>query len=171
MELKPQDILVALKLCLVGASQSYAKLAHSLGMSASETHAAVKRLIEAGLADAEQRTIQRRKLCNFLIHGVPYAFPVKATEMTRGVPTAWAAPVMAKRVEQTEPPPVWPAADGKVRGSAVNPLYSSVVVAAQTDQALYDLLALVDALRLGRARERNFAEVELTERIVNHGNH
>jgi DNA-binding Lrp family transcriptional regulator len=167
MDLKPQDVLVALKLCLWGAPESYAKLAKALGISASEAHAAVRRLIEAGLVDSEKRTICRRKFCNFLVHGVPYAFPAKTSELTRGLPTAWAAPVMANHVEQTEPPPIWPTPDGKVRGAAVKPLYASAVVAAQADLALYDLLALVDALRLGRARERNFAEQELTERIVN----
>jgi hypothetical protein len=65
-------------------------------------------------------------------------------------------------------PPVWPDPDGKVQGAAVQPLYSSVPHAASRDPALYDLLALVDALRLGRARERALAEKELGKRLIDH---
>ena len=169
MELKPQDIVVALKLCVSKASESYAALGKSLGISASEAHAAVRRLGEAGLAEPESKSIHMVKLRNFLVHGVPYAFPAKAKEMTRGMPTAWAAPVMAGRIAQDDPAPVWPDPDGKTKGVAVEPLYASVVKAARNDSALYDLLALVDALRLGRARERNLAEAELGERLKSHG--
>ena len=40
--------------------------------------------------------------------------------------------------------------------------------AARRDPALYDLLALVDALRIGRARERSVAEKEITHRLNAH---
>jgi hypothetical protein len=166
MELKPQDVVVALKLCLPNAAKSYAALGKSLGISASEAHAAVQRLTEAGLADPEKKTIHRGKLREFLLHGVPYAFPAKTREFTRGMPTAWAAPVMAGQIAHTdEARPVWPDPDGIAKGVAVKPLYDSVVKAASSDPALYDLLALVDALRLGRARERKIAETELFNRL------
>jgi hypothetical protein len=51
----------------------------------------------------------------------------------------------------------------------VKPLYASAVKAAREDGGLYDLLALVDALRLGRARERKFAEEELVTRLKSNG--
>jgi DNA-binding Lrp family transcriptional regulator len=166
MELKPQDIVIALKLCIVKAPKSYAALGKSLGISASEVHAAIRRLTEAGLADPDDKSIHRTKLRDFIVHGVPYAFPVKAKEITRGMPTAWAAPVMVGRIALSDQPvPVWPDPDGNVRGAAVTPLYGSVVGAATNDRALYDLLALVDAIRLGRARDRNIAEEELAERL------
>jgi DNA-binding Lrp family transcriptional regulator len=167
MELKPQDLLVALKLCLLGSRISYAELGKSLGMSASETHAAVRRLSEARLVDPETRRVQKTMLRNFIVHGVPVAFPAKPKEPTRGLPTAWAAPVMAERISQNDSVPVWPSPDGKVRGVAVEPLYPSVVEASLNDQNLYDLLALVDTLRLGRARERKIAEEELIKRLGN----
>jgi hypothetical protein len=65
-------------------------------------------------------------------------------------------------------PPVWPDSNGKVQGASVRPLYSSVPGAARRDPALYDLLALVDALRIGRARERNVAEKEISNRLKAH---
>ena len=52
--------------------------------------------------------------------------------------------------------------------TAVQPLYPSVPGAARRDPALYDLLALVDAMRLGRARERGRAEKEISQRLNAH---
>jgi len=166
---KPQDIVVALKLALGGALPSYADLGEELGMSASEVHAAVRRLGEARLLDPETKEVRREALRNFLVHGVPYAFPARAKEVTRGVPTAWAAPVLSEKFSAADQiQPVWPDPDGRVQGAAVKPLYSSVPHAAQRDPALYDLLALVDAIRLGRARERSLAEKEISERLNRH---
>ena len=166
---KPQDIVVALKLCLGLVQQSYADLGRSLGMSASEVHAAVRRLAEARLLDPETKEVRREALLNFLVHGVPFAFPANPKEVTRGMPTAWAAPAMSGKFSASEQiPPVWPDPDGRVQGAAVQPLYASVPGAARRDPALYDLLALVDAMRIGRARERNLAEKEIAQRLNVH---
>ena len=163
---KPQDVVVALKICLSGMDKSYAALASELGMSASEVHASCSRLAEARLFDRDTRKIRRKALLEFLCHGVPYAFPAQPREATRGVPTAWAAPVMAGKVADDETVvPIWPDPDGTRQGVAVEPLYRSVPVAAKNDAALYDLLALVDALRIGRARERAIAETEIDHRL------
>ena len=169
MVTKPQDVVVALKLSLDGARSSYADLSQELGMSASEVHAAVRRLGEANLIDPETKEIRREALRKFLVHGVPYAFPARPKEVTRGMPTAWAAPVLSGKISASEQiPPVWPDPEGKVQGAAVQPLYGSVPGAARRDPALYDLLALVDALRFGRARERSLAEKEITHRMNAH---
>jgi DNA-binding Lrp family transcriptional regulator len=148
---------------------SYARLAESLGMSASETHAAIRRLQEARLLDPDTKALRRDLFMNFLIHGVPYAFPAHPAEITRGMPTAWAAPVLKSKLAVNDnTPPVWPDPEGNTRGAAVTPLYSSVPFAAATDSKLYDLLALVDCLRIGRARERAEAIKELTHRLNPH---
>src|SRR5476649_57259 len=166
---KPQDVVVALKLCLEGARRSYAELGQDLGMSASEVHAAVRRLGDAHLVDPETREIRREALRNFLVHGVPHAYPASPKEITRGMPTAWAAPALSGKLSVSEQiPPVWPDPEGQVQGAAVQPLYISVPGAARRDPKLYDLLALVDALRIGRARERDFAENEIGERLNHH---
>lgn len=137
-------------------------------MSASEVHAAVRRLREAYLLDPEDH-VQLTALRNFLVHGVRHAFPARPKEVTRGVPTAWAAPTMASKMGVSDQlPPVWPDPDGKVQGSAVEPLYPSVPGAARRNPELYELLALVDAIRIGRARERNLAEKEIAARLTSH---
>jgi DNA-binding Lrp family transcriptional regulator len=166
---KPQDIVVALKITLGDGFGSYSELGHALGMSASEVHAGVRRLVEARLLDPETKRVRGEALRNFLVHGVPYAFPASPKEVTRGMPTAWAAPAMAGKFSTSDQlPPVWPDPNGKVQGVAVQPLYPSVPGAAGRDPALYDLLALVDALRIGRARERGIAEKEITESLCAH---
>ena len=68
-----------------------------------------------------------------------------------------------------ELPPIWPDPVGTTQGLSVNPLYWNVPEVAQTSRPFYDLLALVDALRIGRAQERAFAEEKLRERIMNDG--
>lgn len=166
---KPQDIVVALKLTLGSGLCGYAELGQSLGMSASEVHAAVRRLIEARLVDPETKRVRRDALHKFLVHGVPYAFPANPKEVTRGMPTAWAAPAMSGKISSSDQiPPVWPDPEGRVQGASVQPLYPSVPGAARRDPELYALLALVDALRIGRARERVFAEKEISRRLKNH---
>jgi hypothetical protein len=45
------------------------------------------------------------------------------------------------------------------------PLYKSAPMAALRDPVLYEFLALADAIRDGRARERNLAERELVKRL------
>jgi len=167
MYLKPQDLYVALYLCLED-SLSYAEMAARLGLSASETHACVNRLSDARLT--VDRKIKRGLLLQFLIHGAPYAFAVKEGEITRGVPTAWGSPVLEKHfMKSDELPPVWPSPNGKVKGTSIAPLYSSVPDTAQENDNLYALLALTDALRIGKARDKKIAEKMLKERIKNHG--
>jgi hypothetical protein len=77
--------------------------------------------------------------------------------------------MLEKVVADGEPPPVWPHPEGEVRGIGFSPLHKSAPVAASQDAAFYDLLALVDVLRAGRARERAIAGRELQKRLKTHG--
>ena len=169
MALKPQDLLVVLKLWVSkGQRWTYPTLAQALKMSASEVHGAVKRAHSAGLLiepKAESRP-NPQALLEFLVHGVRYAFAPDRGERARGIPTGYAAPPLAEAFpDSDEPIPVWPHPQGKVRGESFSPLYRSAPDAALEDQELYELLALVDAMRGGRARDRNLAKKALTERI------
>ena len=87
--------------------------------------------------------------------------------MTRGVPTSYAAPPLNAHVEgDSDPPPVWPSPEGQQRGTRLEPFYRTAPAAALRDQAFYEWLALIDALRDGRARERTIAERELVTRLT-----
>lgn len=70
-------------------------------------------------------------------------------------------PLKSKVLFSDETPPVWPHADGPVRGSAL--LYWLHWLLQNL--ALYRLLALFDALRIGQAREREMAR-KLLEKTV-----
>lgn len=162
---KSLDVVVLLKLWLERQVRPYAQLSKELGISASEIHAAVRRGIEAGLIDPESRRPFRKPLLDYLLHGVRYAFPAKPGPPTRGIPTAYAAPPLADKISAEDLPPVWPDPQGTIRGFAIEPLFNSVPAAVRSDPDLYELLALVDALRVGRARERGLAEEELKQRL------
>jgi hypothetical protein len=51
-------------------------------------------------------------------------------------------------------------------GQSIEPLYRTVPWAARRDRSLYELLALIDGLRVGKARERSLTEKELRRRIL-----
>jgi len=167
--LKPQDVFILLKLVAIGeASWSYSRMAGALWMSPSEVHAGVKRAVKARLASMrEERVIPNaRNLEEFLVHGVPYVFVPELGEVTRGMPTGYAGPPLSHLFQPSDDlPPVWPDPDGEVRGQAFPPLYKSVPQAAREDAKLYALLTLVDAVRGGRAREREMACQEIKKRL------
>ena len=167
MILKPQDVVVLLKLVSLDDRHfAYAPLSKALHMSASEVHAAVTRAATAQLYSPASRTPMRRNLEEFLLHGVRYCFPAQWGTKTRGMPTAYAANPLRERIVSGDGlPPVWEYQHGTVEGLSVTPLYRSVPQAASDDSRLYDLLSLVDALRIGRARERRLAGDLLSARL------
>jgi hypothetical protein len=173
MILKPQDVVIALKLVTIERELwTYVTMSYQLHISASEINAGIKRLIRAHLVlppgkRSRTRAILRPSLYEFLIHGVKYSFPPERGELTRGMPTAYAAPPLREMIQpSSDPPPVWPDPDGEVRGVSFSPLYPTVPQAAGEDASLYELLALVDAIRDGRSRERKLAEKEIKKRVL-----
>jgi hypothetical protein len=167
VNLKPQDVLVALKLAVIGgADWSYPSLSEALKISQGEAHISVKRLTKAKLYNDMTRLPIRAALEEFLIHGVKYAFPVERGGVMRGIPTAWAvSPLKEKLIESNELPPVWLHPEGTIQGQSWTPLYASVPDAALKDPALHQMLALLDAIRGGSARERNLAVDLLRQRL------
>ncbi len=170
MELKPQDLLVLLKRAASpGQSWTYASLGQALGLSASQVHRSVQRATEAGLAVSAGRgdwEVVPAALAEFAIHGVRYAFPAKIGSVRRGVVTSFgASPLSAEINAAPGEAPVWPHAEGQSRGPSLTPLYKHAPEAALADPALYELLALLDALRTGRSRERTMAQKLLLERL------
>lgn len=162
MELKPQDLLVLLKVAAHPPQRwTYAALGESLAMSASEVHACVKRAVACGLAVAPARgewSPVRPALLEFVLHGVRYVWPAMSGPVKRGVPTAFGAePLASLLTAAAGEAPVWAHPTGSAKGPTLSPIYRTAPQAALTDPALYRLLALVDALRTGRARERALA--------------
>ena len=159
--MKSQDLAVAAALGAWGPTP-FAELARRLALSVSETHGAVKRLEVAGLVSPERRVVAHA-FREFLFHGLKYVFPVQPGAMSLGVATGAAAPALVATFPSTEVPWVWPWPEGTVRGLSIEPLYRTIPEAALADPTLYERLALIDALRAGRARDRNLAEKRFQE--------
>jgi hypothetical protein len=146
-------------------------MAREVGLSQGETFACTRRLVQSRLLGeiGEDGAVSplRQNVVEFLVHGLKYSFPPERGGLTRGVPTAHGAPVLKKffSVGKDAPVPVWPAVEGTVRGEALTPMYRSAVTAAASDRAMYDALALIDAIRAGGARERLLA-AKLLEKMV-----
>jgi len=168
--LKPQDLAVAMKLvALKGQWLPYAALGEAMRLSRFEAHAAVQRLTAArlvALVDGQPRPVLAA-LRGFVIFGAPYAYPAVRGEMTIGFPTAYGvSPLKEMILASNEAPLVWPHPNGIARGPGILPLYENLPLAAKDDPALYELLALFDALRAGQARERELARKLLEERLT-----
>lgn len=162
MDLKPQDLLVLLKVAAHPPQRwTYAALGEALAMSASEAHASVKRALASGLAVAPARgewSPVRPSLLEFMVHGVRYVWPASAGPVKRGVPTAFGTePLASQLTAPAGEAPVWAHPTGSAKGPTLSPLYRTAPHAALADPALHRLLALLDALRAGRARERALA--------------
>ena len=187
--MKSQDIVILLKLVSLQEQEKLGQfdgpewlpsredpysvrgLEASLGISKSEVNASINRSYASGLAvkdrDFGRAKPNRRDLCNFIIHGLKFVFPVKPGGMIRGVPTAFAAPMLESLLMAGgEYLYVWPYARGKDMGQSVEPLFKSVPEAIQNDERLYEYLALIDAMRLGRQREAKLASDRLSEKLL-----
>jgi hypothetical protein len=170
MELKPQDLLVLLKRAAnPDRAWTYATLGEALELSASQVHRSVQRVIDAGMAISRGRgdwDVVPEALVEFAVHGVKYAFPARLGAVRRGIPTSFgASPLSAQISAAPGEAPVWPHPRGQLRGPALPPLHRGAPEAALADPALYEFLALLDALRVGRSRERSLAQKILSERL------
>lgn len=187
--MKSQDIVILLKLvslqeqqdsgCLDDAhwlsdredAYSVRGLGAVLGISKTEVSASIRRSLESGLAVKDRRLGRpkpsRRNLYEFIVYGVKFVFPAKPGPVSRGIPTSFAAWMLRDQlVGAGKDILVWPHAEGTDRGQSVEPLFRSVPEAVQKDERLYEYLALVDALRLGRQRESNLAADRLQYRLL-----
>ena len=164
--MKSQDILILLEILQWPDNKwIYEEIAKSAGISKSETHAAIKRVKKAGLFDEITRSPRISALEEFLIHGVKYVFPAEIGTMERGLPTAHSAPALSKIIVPDEIIYVWPYDKGKKRGLSLKPLHKSVPKIAESNNNLYEYFALIDCIRIGRAREKKIAVDRLTKKI------
>jgi hypothetical protein len=166
-KLEARDVLVLLKI-LACADQPWTQpqIAAELFISQSMVSRALKTAAEAGLYHPRTRRVNAPALEEALVHGARFFLRPSQGGEVRGTATAGAAPPLSQLMtSEAILPPVWPDPDGKVRGLAVEPLHPNVPRAARKDPLLYELLALVDALRIGGPRERALAAKELHRRI------
>lgn len=174
--LKAQDVLVLCQLFTLGDEPwTYASLAESVEISVSEAHDAVKRCRSAQLLVTvrDGEIVSKKNFRDLIVFAVPRIFYAVRGNLEFGWPTAYHLPPLTAEFEGLRPgvslknglPIVWPDPKGTVRGETLLPLYPSVPSAARKDAELYEVLALVDVVRLGDIKYRSKA-MELLERKI-----
>jgi hypothetical protein len=164
--MRPHDIVILLKISAIKDKPwMFKDLAQSLFISASEVSESLNRSRRAALLTSDKKQLMKHNLLEFLEHGLRYVYPSEPGGITRGMPTAHSAPPLNSHIAASESF-VWSWAEGEARGQSIEPLHLSVPQACAKDPFLYELIALVDAIRLGRAREKQSAIEELRQRIL-----
>lgn len=147
--------------------QNYAALEPQVSALAAQEPAAIYRLARRKRHSGEDAPADNpvrphaHQLAEFALHGARYAFAADKTPSIIGVPTSHSAPAFAGVFAPGSEDYVWPHPNGTLRGIGVEPLHPCVPFAAMRDARLYEMLALFDALRVGRARERGMALLRL----------
>lgn len=164
--LRPQDLVLALHLSL-GRPATQGEMARCLGLSQAEVSNALKRLQQARLLMNDARSVVLPRLFEVCVHGVPYFLPAQLGRRARGVPTVALIQPLLGKVAGEEGELVWPYKDGTERAPSLEPIHPCVPHAASQDERLHTLLALVDAIRVGKSRMVTLATNELRARLLN----
>jgi predicted transcriptional regulator len=164
--MRPQDIVVLLKIIASDNNQwRNLDIAYSLKISPSEVSEVLNRCKIAKLINKEKRKVHLNALTEFLVYGLKYVFPAEPGAIAKGIPTAHSASPIKEKIMSSTESYVWPNSKGNLRGQSIDPLYKTIPEAALEDQEFYELIALVDTIRIGKAREVNMAIDELKSRI------
>lgn len=168
--LRPQDILISCKLFVLGEAEwPLRKLAGSLSISTGEVHAALERGKASGVLGTPRGKLNvgKKKFFELVSVAVPQVYYAVRGSVEMGVPTAMhAEPLKGVFSRDGRPIPlIWPSELGTVKGESLFPLYSTVPRAVQHDPALHRLLALIDVVRVGDAKDRKLA-TDLLERMI-----
>ena len=165
--MRPQDVVVLLKIAIAPYNWMGKDLATDLFLSPAEISYSLQRSAQTHLLDPSRKLVMRNTLLEFIQYGLPHAFPAVRGPLAVGIPTAYSSPAIASRLmmnDRTEKI-VWAYPAGDARGEAISPLYPNAVKAALKDSELYELLALVDVMRIGRVREKEMAMILLKNKI------
>jgi len=171
--LKPQDIIIALKLCVLKENNwKYNSLAAELHISPSEAHSGVKRLKKCSLLAELSMSIDskgekailpdKQNIVEFLTSGIRYVFPTEMTAPLKGIPTAEGVSHLFPDMQNPEKlTPVWGFETADYYGVGIKPLYKTLPRAALDDFPLYELAAITDALRSDSVKLRDTAAEKL----------
>lgn len=164
---KPSDLYVLGGLLAGDGDWTYRSLAERLAVPHPVVQRALGRAQAADLYLPERREIHRPHFEEFTVHALRFVAPLQLGAVVSGVPAAWAADPMAKRIRSSggDPPPVWPHALGRVRGQALEPLHPGAPDAVENWPELGEVLAILDSLRAGDVRVRAVAAGLLVERL------
>ena len=155
----PQDVALLLKL-VANADREWKQieLAVELGLPQGEIAKALKRLNRVNLLDHKKPIKSLVK--EFITYSVKFNFPGTIGPICKGVPTSISFSnvrkdvVAGKGVENTF---VIPSPLGKALGQSVEPLYKNLSEAVLKDPKFHEMIANLDMLRVGKAREKKIA--------------
>lgn len=168
--LKPQDIVVLTYLYTLELedrrrSSHLASMAHewtfqglsnALGLSKSSLHRSIQHALDGELIRSKH--LNSRRFIDFLIFGVPVIFPAQVGQRETGTPTTLSAPIFPSEYELVaNTHHVWSNPRGQISGASIPPLHESAIELAESNQDAHRILAAVDSLRVGKARERALA--------------
>ncbi len=164
--MRPHDVVVLLKIISLQGEDWFNKdLSSELFISPSEISESLNRSMIARLISPDKRKVQKNALLKFIENGIGFVFPVEIGAIVRGMATAHSAPILQKFFV-SKSIYVWPDPHGNAKGEGISPLYPNQVKAALRDESLYQMLSLLDAIRIGKPRECEKA-LELLKQFFN----
>lgn len=168
--IKPHDIVVLLKLlCRGKGGWKYESLEQELTLSKSAIFRSLNRCANAKFISSNPfQQFYIKNLSEFLIHGIQYVFVAEPGKTTRGIATAHSASPLNKVIVSEKDVYIWAYAKGNLRGQAIEPLIKHAAEIVKTDNDLYELMTLIDAIRVGKTREKQIAATILTEKLDNY---
>ena len=151
--LKPIDltVLAFIRSELRDAQWTQVQVASGLGVSQSSVHRALQQLDASGLLGRHDRAFR-----GVLVHAVRHIYPPVLGAPMQGVAAAAAHPTLATYLRGADPL-VWPLAGGEAHATSLEPLHPCVPAAALRNGRFYELMSLIDVLRVGRLQERTVA--------------
>jgi len=164
--MRPQDIVILLKMITLGDKKcSIVEMSDLLNISRSEISKSMERNMIAGLVSSDKTRVNKLALRDFLIFGLKYVFPPQPGNSTRGVATAHSAPPVNQHITENGDNYVWKYYKGTKRGNSIVPLYDKIPKIVENQPDLYELLTIIDCLRIGKKREIQIAIQELDKKL------
>ncbi|MDQ2077359.1 winged helix-turn-helix domain-containing protein [Marinimicrobium sp. ABcell2] len=180
MELKPQDIVVAIDLATAEAPPPFASLKDGnlsaraisarLGLSLGAVSQSYKRLRTLGWVRTKNTSNRANTsaMREFFIHGVKYYSQPEVVGVGPGMASGWSAKPLKGKSSMVAPetPYVWAGSSGGARGEQITPIHPCAIRLALANRHAYMILALLDVMRLGSFREQGEAKDMLTSLLV-----
>ncbi|MBP1672458.1 MAG: hypothetical protein H6Q25_273 [Bacteroidetes bacterium] len=165
--MRPQDVIILLKLSTLKNTTNwhFYDIANHLKMSTAEISESLERSKLAKLVSENKRELYTESFLEFLIYGVKYVFPVIPGRIVKGIPTAHSAPPLNKIIQINNELFVWKSSNGTIKGQEIQPLYKTIPEFILDNQEMYELIALVDVLRIGKMREVQLAIEFLNQKL------
>lgn len=151
--MKRQDVLILIWLCLQNKKPSQKEISEKLDISRAAVSYSIDRCIGLNILDKKKYQVRKQALLEFIFYGLPYIYPATAGSIVKGIPTGASAYPLNQSFS-LDPGYVWPTENATHSGMEIEPLYPSIPAIVLDEPRLYEVCALVDAIRIGHTREK-----------------